>query len=102
MREDKKKQNDLEHQLKVGGEGPGARDKIFNKRIQVAALDLQVSRFDQERRVREAFLLVSRLKPIFCRSILTWPTRLRSWTATIHATRNWKLKWMVSVGQGSN
>jgi hypothetical protein len=49
MREDKKKQNELERQLRVGGEGPEARGKTFNERVQVAALDLQVSRFDQER-----------------------------------------------------
>jgi hypothetical protein len=52
MREDKKKENELEHQLKAGGEGPEACGKTFNERVQVAALDLQVSRFDQERRER--------------------------------------------------
>jgi hypothetical protein len=30
MGEDKKKENELERQLKVGGEGPEARGKTFN------------------------------------------------------------------------
>jgi hypothetical protein len=89
MQEDKKEQNELKPELKFGGEGPGACAKTFDERVQVVALDLQVSRFDQERQ-GEAFLL-SRLKPIFCSSRLTVPT--------LHATRNWKVKGMVSMGQ---
>jgi hypothetical protein len=45
---EKKKQNELEHQLKLGGEGWGAHGKTLNEQVQVAVLELQVSMFDQE------------------------------------------------------